>query len=607
MTFKKSIVLFAALCSMLFVGSAMAANNVAVNVTSEAIALDSTCSKAGGFALLFDKSTQIMEGDQLIIKLPLGVTICTEGGFNYYITTDLTTTGTAPVIDGFVQADVAGITNPTIDTEPAYFTEAGGTSTGVGSIFGEVAFHVTGSEGDQFIYVDVIGETAGALNDYVNVGPDDGDVFTLMFLDQKTFGTANVVGDLYTYNTNGGAPDTVTETTVAENTLCINVSDPSFTATVVNASMDSAADKFKYIPSNPQIADIVNPTTYAQYICKRDNPVYVSLARRAEQSMDCSAAFDIDDASAALCNYPTENGFNVIIRNTTSVIPADLYEVSMEVLVNGLTGDNGVYFTNASPVVYTYANAQDVCDGLSASGSAGLSIANWFASDGDDIIPADLGGPSYANCNVEDVARATQIVSEVSNLGVTGTTRALLFDIPAFRYDLDEVAAGDVVTVRIKLTLPPCKDIFTIDVKVATFGCADTTSTTLLFPYYTTMATDAWWDGMVVSNIGSTAGTFTAYIYEADGDQGKYTSASIASGKQYVGLLSSMVASATKTGGAGTLGDATCYIWVVANFSADGFAMMGSTADSAVDGSESIGYLPRNKEIAGDSLSYQAQ
>lgn len=582
MKFRKAITLVAALCAVLFIGgTALAANNITTNVTSESIQLDSTCSKAGGFSLRFDRGTLLTAGDRIEIKLPLGVTICTAGGFDL----ELSNGNSVP----FTVADLANLQDgqPT----PVFFTEdpAGGTD---GTIVGGVYFRITGAEGGQFMFLDVIGAAPG---DFIQVGPDAGDTFTILFFDQKTnaveyFGTPPgiYVDDILT----PGLQYTE-DATLAQNTLCINVSDPSFTATVVNASMDSAADKFTFVPSNPQIADIVNPQTILQYICKGDRPVFIPIADRVDQAL-CHSAFDIDDPFG-LC--PNEDGFEVILRNASTPFGIDNYVVSMEILVNGNTGANGVYWSSEAPYVESFPEAIDACgaladdvmlvvDGVVGPGDTTTGYTN---SAGEYLLAADLG--SDDSCDVPVKARAVKLTTETSTLDLEVNRRALKFDIPSMVYDLDDINAGDVVTVRITLSLPPCKIVATVDVVVGTFGCGiSPTATILTFPYYTQLQGSGWWNGMAISNLSDTNGTFTATIYEADGDRGTFTG-DINARSQWVSLLSGVTP--TQTAGGGVLGDSTCYIIVTTNFSADGFAMISNMLNSAVDGSESMGYIPR--------------
>jgi len=586
MKFRKAITLVAALCAVLMIGStAMAANNVTANVTSESIQQGSICSKAGGFSLRFDKATVLMGGDRIEAKLPLGVTICTKGGFDLelsagnsrgFVPTDGSTAGGAP---GFLTGS---------STSPAFFSEdASGTMVGAagGKIVGEVLFRITGSEGGQFVFVDVIGNTGA---DNITVGTDAGDTFTLLFFDQKTnpinYGQATGypgVAGIYVDDTVLAGKQYTVAATIAQNTLCINVASPTFTATVVNASMDSKDDKFTFVPSNPQIADIVNPQTIVQYVCKGQTPPNINLVSRAEQQ-NCESWFDADWFDED--NICGMNGIDVILKNATTPFGLENYAVQLDILVNGNTGNNGVYWGSTMLSTNGYTDGVDACNG---SNDVYGQIDQVLDSAGKNVTDP-LGYDK--NCDVK--ARALTLKYLPSTLGVASNNSAIWFNIPRMVYDLDDVKAGDVVTVRITLSLPPCKTIGVVDVKWGTFGCAlSATSSALTFPYFTALQSTDWWNGMAISNIGGNAGTFTATVYEQDGDVGTFTSPTIAAKSQWVGLLSAV--SFTKTAGAGTLGDSSCFIIVNAKFQADGFAMLSSLANSAVDGSESMGYLPR--------------
>lgn len=576
MKFRKAITLIAVVCAVLLAGStAMAANNVTTNVTSESIQKGSICSKAGGFSLRFDKGTVLMEGDRIEAKLPLGVTICTKGGF------DLELSGGNGL--PFAAADSATITG--VDNSPVFFSEDPVGLAVDCLITGGVIFRISGAEGGQFVFLDVIGTTGGV--DSVTVGADAGDTFTIRFFDQKTnpvnFGLALASGfaGIYVDDTTLAGKQYTVAASVAQNTLCINVADPTFTATVVNASMDSKDDKFTFVPSNPQIADIVNPQTIVQYVCKGDSPPNIILNEREEQD-DCDSEFDADgEDRIRTCN---NDGIEVILRNATTPFALENYAIELEILVNGNTGSNGVFWAATDLSVEGHLDGLSACSG---ENDVEPTISKVLDAAGNAVTDA-LGSDN--SCNVK--AKAVKLVYAPSDLGLGVNQSAIYFNIPRMAYDLDDVKAGDVVTVRITLSLPPCKTIGVVDVKWATLGCpTSATSSTLLFPYYTALKGADWWNGMAISNTGSTDGTFTATVYEADGDVGTYTSPVVMAKRQWVALLSTIPF--TKTSGSGTLGDSSCFIMVNAKFASDGFAMISSLLDSAVDGSEAMGYLPR--------------
>jgi hypothetical protein len=189
-------------------------------------------------------------------------------------------------------------------------------------------------------------------------------------------------------------------------------------------------------------------------------------------------------------------------------------------------------------------------------------------------------------------------MSAESGLGVVNTNRYLVIDIPQLNYDLGLIAQDDEVTVRVTLIKAPCGTIFTGDRLVGTM-CAvpeveTVTVNTIVYPYFTAMANDNWWDGFVVTNLSGTSGSFTALVYEQDGDMGAFTGTIDANGL-YQNTLANALAGASLlvNTGSGVLGDSLCYIIVCTDFTADGFGFMGSLSTNSLMANESMGYLPR--------------
>ena len=138
----------------------------------------------------------------------------------------------------------------------------------------------------------------------------------------------------------------------------------------------------------------------------------------------------------------------------------------------------------------------------------------------------------------------------------------------------------------------PCGTIFSGVVTAARLtACGSGISNEILFPYFTAIETGAWWNGIVVVNLGSTSGTAVVKVYEKDGDV--FASQAITltpTDRMLVKLLDDPFFTWTQESGAGTLGDSDCYIKVTTDFATDGFGMMGSNAPGNDD---SMGYLPR--------------
>jgi hypothetical protein len=257
------------------------------------------------------------------------------------------------------------------------------------------------------------------------------------------------------------------------------------------------------------------------------------------------------------------------------------YMVTMEVLVNGASGDNGVYFSDDPLQSGAYDTSTDAClmTGMMSH------TASYYTAVGAPATPE----AQSTLCTVAFAGRAVRMVTAASSLGIGTTQDYLAFDLPWFNYQLDMIAEGDVVTIMVTLTKVPCGTVFSGEFNIGTFGCPTTPVTPtscIYFPYFTEIGADAdaYWDGIVITNMASTDATVTITVYEADGDVGTAT-VTVNSMSQYVNLLSNITFATS-----GTLGDSSCYVQANATGSSniDGFAMMARQ-----DTGESMGYLPR--------------
>jgi hypothetical protein len=583
---KKALVVFVALFSVLaMVGVGFAENRINVKVTSEPIPQGSTCDKAGGFSFEFDPDTVLAVGDRITIDLPLAVSLCktidleisADGSDNQW--TGNLTNGNA---GGPGNVPITG--SPLIDPEQDSVATNGG-----------IYFRLTGTNGSQRVVLNVLGDTGASLQ----VGSDPDSKLILVFLDQKTNPFDNQDG-IFVQGSTAGVYNA--DATLSDNTYCINVSQ--YDSETVNVSLDSKEDKFTFVPSNPQIAHLINPRVVTIETCKDDAPGRILMGEAPEQQNATCTEFDYEQGNG-FCSPAPQNRF--IIRRTDSPFSLTNFEVTMTILVNGQSGDNGVYWypENLYAEGYPELNEGDngvvatqaACDDPQAPDTA-LSTSFTLANGTD----ATFSGSSSNACSIPSANRAVKLTTEASDLGLVEGDDFIRFDMPSFIYDLSLVDADDVVSVVLELTIPPCTTVFTGSITIGTFDCESAeppaASYTLLYPYFTAIdaAVGVYWDGIAITNLSAADGTFSARIYEMDGDKGTYTYGTtdgdervVAGNSMFVSMLSALlpdiVPDADNTG---TLGDARCYIVVTTDFMADGFAMI---SDSVVG--MSMGYLPR--------------
>jgi hypothetical protein len=544
--------LFLAITAVLMIfawsGAAFAANTITVNVTSEPIHYHATSDKGGGFTLTFDAGTVISAGDQITVDLTYGVTLARA--INIYI-------GQGGATTPWTAIPTAGAPIIYTGTAPAY----GG---------GGVYFHVYGTAGTQRITVDVL-NTGGSLTVPGAAGVDS---LILSFLGQRTNAADFTTPGIYSSGT--------TAATLGENTLCINVS--AYDGTVVRGSMDSAADKYLFVPSDPEIAHVITALNIAFDECKGRSTGFIEIGSRLSQATPTCDAFDNEDGDGYCSSTHSAN--SIVLASSNAFDQAD-YQVRLDILVNGVGGDNGVYWSNET-VYGDGFDSDPACTtaSLQAIGTQS-SYTYYYGSGSSGAVPAN---PSSNDCDLASTERAVSLLTDADDLGLTTTNDYLQFDMPALNYDLDDITAGDVVSVQITVTKVPCGNIFVGIWEIGTFGCASAPAMSgLLFPYFTPIgaSVDQYWDGIVITNPGATAGSALITVFEADGDQGNIT-VSIPARSQYVNLLSAIAFA--QTVGTGSLGDSSCYVRVnVTGVSGiDGFGMMARQ-----DTGESMGYLPR--------------
>lgn len=606
---RKSIAIIAAVCAVFaFTGMAMAENRVEVKVTSEPISYQAECDKAGGFSLEFDSNTTIAVGDQITIDLPFTsptdfVTICKD--IDLLISMDgLAGVPTVALATPFTAAALVGeATSPLQYLDDTSDASAADLAQGAG---GGIYFRIRGSVDTQRITIDVLGPVDGSLT----VGPSPGDKLVLVFLDQKT-NTDFVVPGIYADADATGVKNGVyAPATAGDNTLCIDVS--GWTQATVNGNMDSMLDKYTFIPSNPQIAHVAASSSFSFASCEKGGVGRVNCGVKGGQGgVDTCTAFDFEEIAGYVAF--THSATNRVIIQSNNPFPNVQYQVRLDILVNGIGGDNGVYWSNELVRASGY-DASPCLENVEAMPVLG-ALANYIYRDGANIVMggaanANIEPPHVGECDVADTADAVSVTTNAGVVLTAATNDFIMINLPALNYDIDDITADDVVTVQVSLIKAPCGTIFSQPVNVGTMCAEETvpvlTSNTVVFPYFTAMANDNWWDGLVITNLSAAEGNFTAMVYEQDGDVGAFTGV-IDPNSLYQGTLANALAGATLVvnTGSGVLGDSLCYILVCTDFTADGFAFMGSLSTNSLMANESMGYVPRVDYYSdGDSLPF---
>jgi hypothetical protein len=368
--------------------------------------------------------------------------------------------------------------------------------------------------------------------------------------------------------------------------------------------MDSLADKFTFIPSDPQIAHVISEIIYEAIDCQKvsQGNIRIGNAGFEQGPEDYCPPFDWDD-NYNYCDGHSDSNLFVVGTSAggTFYEQAD-YQVRMTILTDG------VYWTNEVVRADGYDTVDDACSDRGPSNWVGNPYSGnpdeaymYFDAEGDPASPVDLDS-SWSDCVFEEeaVTLLTACDSDVVNRPGVG---AVSFDIPRLKYNLDEISLGDEVMVTITLIKCPCGETWTETLNLGRLGCDieevfDTWE--LLYPYGTALGGDDWWDGFVMINIGNNDGMARLNFYEKDGDTASMVIA-IPSKGMFVDTLFNIwsapaggmiIEPITQTGGTGVIGDSQLYIVACSNFRADGFLFMGDWTISTKKG-QSMGYLPR--------------
>jgi hypothetical protein len=221
-----------------------------------------------------------------------------------------------------------------------------------------------------------------------------------------------------------------------------------------------------------------------------------------------------------------------------------------------------------------------------------LPGVTYLRGDGVTAVPgAALVAIGVNNCAA--VVAASKAVSFASTAAVIFGATDLFFELnlPDFVYNLAEINAGDIVSVRVTLSQATCGSV-TFDLCMGTFGCgaAPLGAGTLRFcPYVTSLAAgDDYWNGSAIVNTGAVTGTVAVTATKQDGTTATFTTPAIgpiASGNtMYVTLLGDV----TTWVGTTPLGmPASLSVQAADGMTIDAFVMM------ADGGSNSMGYLCR--------------
>lgn len=309
--------------------------------------------------------------------------------------------------------------------------------------------------------------------------------------------------------------------------------------------------------------------------------------------------YDLNTALDGYCTFNAANNCRAILKvcdclpDPTAFVASLDVGVTMTILVNGLPGDRGAYWSNSTGaagtgIAWDHGVTQALACGLAAQ-TLNFGPEVYYLSDEVTVVaPAAL--PVDPACTVAAGSRATILVAS-STSALSGVNGKLIgtegeywwIDIPAIRIDPALIASGATVQVKVELTDDAGTTICggctlcTCIIDVAQVCCAAAApATNLTFPYFASNA--SFWRGIAITNPSGSAGTITLTLHDTAGNTATATVSAPAGG-----LFVDSVDNIAWAGAANVNGRS--FITATCNYGgALGFAMMG-------DGDESMGYI----------------
>lgn len=523
----KKLVLFVAAVMLLASSAHALVNDVAVKTTSPKL-VRGICGEVGSLSLTFDKGT-VVDSSQAIEVVLQGGKFCKP-------------------VDLYVNATAGTYNSDTNGSLQGNYTVAAGP---------DFVMHVTAAQGGTTLLMHVM---KGSLTAGTNGAQ------LVLFNGQR--GIAGGLDELLIGSFNGTDWKNVTNETAAANSLCVESDLPEYTNLLV--SLGPTTSKYKFDPASPTIAVITGASTISVVKPKSD-----AFMKVPGEQASCSFSYE-----NSTCDGSALSGSRYFALKNGGSYPSGEYTLTMELLVNGAAGDNGVYF-EAPSAGFQFANDLSVLKGpFTANRPA--SAHQFYLGTGAKTTKAPASG-----CDRPDDQKITKIVSKVVGVNSTVTSMSYLrVNVPSVA--VAKSVAGDEIAVKITITQGRCSTLFADTYKLFKMvdkcpADAEATSGKLVFPYF---ADAPYWNGMALTNTGTAPVNATLAIVDAKGGKASIDVVVPAEG-MYVDLLENIIMGQSATNGTVNYKE-RCYIIVTPQSgNLKGFAMMGNAG-------ESMGYTVNN-------------
>jgi hypothetical protein len=304
--------------------------------------------------------------------------------------------------------------------------------------------------------------------------------------------------------------------------------------------------------------------------------------------------YDLNAVGDGYCLFSAANNYRLIYAicncaESAKFIPGLAVAVKMTILVNGMDGERGAYWSNLAPLIQPatidfsdYTTTTAACAGTKPFANT-FGAPSYFLSDG-----ATPGVPlATVACTVPAGNRTTILKTGLPGYTLlVGDGNYWWIDVPPIRIDPAVVPAGAKISVRVELfdptkapgICPTCVECLcecTIDVAITCCSVAPAT-TTLSFPYFTDLTNaSGWWNGIAITNPSAAAGSCILTANEKNGNVATAT-VDVPAGGLYVELLENIT-------WAGATGGLPAFIAAACNYGgATGFAMMSDYGGSSM-------------------------
>lgn len=515
-----------------FAGMAFAAQNIFKKTTVPDIP-KSECWQVGTLTWEADNNTVLTNGDVMRNSLSNNATLCKS--FNYFLR----------LHDGTAAPIIGGAATPVTSTEPAFdsiVAPAAATSEYgllVVGVAGQQTYTMTVAERDN---VTGIVHTNIAFT-MTFVGRNAANRLIVKFFDGKNaapyFWKRNTTG-AYLWNSATAAPNTFV---AGDNILCANTSSALFTLEYLESTSNSvpAATGLPVVFSgDDRIAHITAAAQLSLVTCKGAACGHIVLGTGLQGST-CNS-FDYDTNGTGANGYcldhtadATLGALNVpkFIIQSTQAFEVTNYSVTAQILVNGSAAERGVYWSGTAPAYKS--SATTTCN--TAPGGLALGALGYLRGDAITAVPGAALIAAGAN-NCAAVPAASRAVSFTSAPAVLFGAGEFFFELnlPPFVYNLAEVNANDLVTVRVTLTKGTCGS-WSFDLCMGTFGCPlpAAVGSGRLCPFVPSLsAADPYVTGIAVTNTSATATTTVLLTAtKANGTTATFTTPALAPGAIY--------------------------------------------------------------------------